>query len=99
MRAIHTAQMDKQRPVLILTRTEVRHVMAKVTVAPITTRVRGLSTEVRLGKSNGLAEECVVSCDNITTIFKDALGPRIGSLLPEQEELLAEAIRSAFSLS
>jgi mRNA interferase MazF len=72
--------------------------MARVTVAPITTTVRGLSTEVPVGTVNGLDADGVVSCDNIVTVPARALGPQIGVLLPTQEATLSNAIRAAFDL-
>ncbi len=98
MRAIHTAQLDRIRPVLILTRELVRPHLARVTVAPITTTIRGLSTEVPVGVVNGLESDGVVSCDNIATVPTDALGRQIGRLLPGQEPALSVAIRAAFDL-
>jgi mRNA interferase MazF len=98
MRAIHTARLDKVRPVLVLTREVVRPHLATVTVAPITTTIRGLSTEVYVDTSNGLAGPSAVSCDNITTIPTDALGAQIGVLLDRQERSLSEAIQAAFDL-
>lgn len=73
MRPIHTAQLDKPRPVLVLTREIVRPYMTRVTVAPITTTARGLSTELPVGPANGLKAECVVSCDNIVTVPASSL--------------------------
>jgi mRNA interferase MazF len=98
MRPIHVAQLDKARPVLILTREIVRPHLATVTVAPITTTVRGLSTEVPVDAANGLTGPSVVSCDNITTIPVSTLGTQIGVLLDRQEPALNEAIRAAFDL-
>ncbi|MDQ6772712.1 MAG: type II toxin-antitoxin system PemK/MazF family toxin [Candidatus Dormibacteraeota bacterium] len=98
MRPIFAAELDKVRPVLILTREAVRPHMSRVTVAPITTTVRGLSTEVQVGPANGLAASSVVSCDNIVTIPTRALRRRIGHLLPAQEEMLTAAICAAFDL-
>ncbi len=98
MRPIHTATLDKPRPVLILTRELVRPHMSGVTVAPITSSIRGLSTEVPVGRVNGLDQDCVVSCDNIVTVPKAALGRQIGYFFPEQEVSLAAAIRTAFDL-
>ena len=98
MRPIHTAQLDKSRPVLVLTRELVRPHLARVTVAPITTTVRGLSTEVLVGSANGLQTDGVISCDNIVTVPTLALGPQIGFLLPAQEEALTAAIHAAFDL-
>jgi mRNA interferase MazF len=98
MRPIHVAQLDKARPVLILTREVVRPHLATVTVAPITTTIRGLSTEVAVDAANGLRAPSVVSCDNIATIPISALGAQIGILLDPQETALANAVRAAFDL-
>ncbi len=98
MRPIHLARLDKARPVLVLTREPVRPHLNTVTVAPITTTIRGLSTEVPLGTKNGVEEQCVVTCDHITTIPVAALGPQIGRLLDHQETTLTGAIRAAFDL-
>lgn len=98
MRPIHTAQLDKRRPVLVLTRELVRPHLTRVTVAPITTTVRGLSTEVPVSSANGLDAEGVISCDNIVTVPSSALGPQVGVLLPDQEQALSTAIRAAFDL-
>jgi mRNA interferase MazF len=98
MRPIHVARLDKARPVLVLTRELVRPHLTTITVAPITTTIRGLSTEVPLDAANGLAGRSVVSCENITTIPTDALGEHIGVLLDHQEQMLSDAIRAAFDL-
>jgi mRNA interferase MazF len=98
MRPIHIAHLDKARPVLVLTRELVRPHLTTVTVAPITTTIRGLSTEVPVDPDNGLTEASVVSCDNITTIPRDALGAQIGGLLDRQERDLSRAIQAAFDL-
>jgi mRNA interferase MazF len=98
MRPIHVAQLDKARPVLVLTRELVRPHLATVTVAPITRTIRGLSTEVTVDAANGLSGPSVVSCDNITTIPATTLGAQIGVLLDDQEPVLSEAITAAFDL-
>jgi len=98
MRPIHSARLDKTRPVLILTREVVRPHLSRVTVAPITSTIRGLSTEVPVGPANGLDRDSVVSCDNIVTVPVSALGRQLGFLLTGQEAALAEAIRAAFDL-
>jgi mRNA interferase MazF len=98
MRPIHIARLDKARPVLILTRELVRPHLSTVTVAPITTTIRGLSTEVPVDIANGLTEPSVVSCDNITTIPTSALGAQIGVLLDGQEPTLSDSVRAAFDL-
>jgi len=98
MRPIHLAELDKTRPVLVLTRELVRPHLSRVTIAPITSRIRGLSTEVAVGRPNGLDHPSVVSLDNIGTIPVADLGRQIGHLLPEQESLLTDAIHAAFDL-
>jgi len=98
MRPIHIARLDKARPVLILTRELVRPHLRTVTVAPITTTVRGLSSEVSVDTANGLAQPSVVSCDNITTVPAEVLGEQIGVLLDSQEPALSAAITAAFDL-
>jgi mRNA interferase MazF len=98
VRPIHTAQLDKVRPVLVLTREVVRPHLTRVTVAPITTTIRGLSTEVPVGRRNGLDQASVISCDNIVTVPAAALGPQIGYLLPAQEAALTKAVQAAFDL-
>jgi mRNA interferase MazF len=98
MRPIHLAQLDKSRPVVILTREMVRPHMSTVTIAPLTTTIRGLSTEVRCGPANGLENECVIACDHITTIPAASLGRQIGRLLDRQESELTRAIQAAFDL-
>ncbi len=98
MRPIHVAQLDKMRPVLVLTRELVRPHLSRVTVAPITSTVRGLSTEVAVGQANGLDHQGAVSCDNIVTVPVAALGRQIGFLLPAQEPELTQAIQAALDL-
>ncbi|HUY08880.1 MAG TPA: type II toxin-antitoxin system PemK/MazF family toxin, partial [Candidatus Dormibacteraeota bacterium] len=76
----------------------VRPYLTRVTVAPITSTIRGLSTEVPVGLANGLDHNSVVSCDNIVTVPSAVLGSQIGSLLPSQEAELSTAIHAAFDL-
>lgn len=98
MRPIHAARLDKTRPVLILTREVVRPHLTRVTVAPITSTVRGLSTELPVGSANGLDHDSVVSLDNIVTVPVTALGRQLGFLLDDQEAALSAAVRAAFDL-
>jgi mRNA interferase MazF len=98
MRPIHLARLDKTRPALVLTRDRVRQRRQWVTIAPVTTTVRGLTTELAVGPANGLDHDSVVNLDNIVTIPASDLGRQVGRLLPEQESALTEAIHSAFDL-
>ncbi len=83
---------------LILTRAQVRPFLNAITIAPITSTIRGLSTEVAVGRANGLDHESVVSCDNITAIPRAVIGRHLGYLLPAQEHSLAQAIAAAYDL-
>ncbi|NNH71107.1 type II toxin-antitoxin system PemK/MazF family toxin [Nocardia uniformis] len=99
MRPIHIAELGtKPRPVLVLTREIARPVLKTVTVAPITSTIRDIPTEVRLDSSNGLDHDCVALLDKITTIPAAALGRRVGFLHPGQEQHLSDAVHAAFEL-
>jgi len=98
MRPIHVARLDKSRPVLVLTREIALGRLTRVTVAPITSTVRGLAVEVPVGPVNGLDHDSVVNLDNVVTIPRAQLGQRIGWLLPSQEEALSAAVQAAFDL-
>ena len=95
MREICLARLDRTRPVLVLTRDGARAAMTKVTVAPITSTVKGLSSELPVGPDNGLESLGVVSVDNTLT---ELLGRTVGVLRPEQEVELARAVVLAFDL-
>ncbi len=84
MHPIHLAHLDETRPVLVLTRVLVRPYLSRVTIAPITSTIRGLSPEVPVGRGNGLDHPSVVSCDDVVTVLKATLGRQIGRLHPEQ---------------
>lgn len=98
MREICLAHLDKTRPVLILTRDAARVAMNKVTVAPITSTIKGLSSEVLVGIENGLEHESAIALDNVVTIPAGALGRTIGYLHEHQEDDLARAFILAYDL-
>lgn len=98
MRTIASVQLDKRRPALVLTRPSKLHLLTWVTVAPIASTIRGITTEVVVGPRNGLDHESVVSCDNITTVRLGAVGGTIGLFFDDQEPALAAAISDAFDL-
>jgi mRNA interferase MazF len=98
VRTIASVQLDKRRPALILTRSSALPRLSWVTVAPITSTIRGLTSEVPVGPRNGLDHEGVVSCDNIVTVRRQALGDTIGLLFDDQEPALGRAIGDAFDL-
>lgn len=80
MREIRLARLDKTRPVVILTRDAACSAMTKVMVAPVTSTVKGLSSEVAVGTSNGLDHDSAVAVDNLLTIPVSALGKLVGYL-------------------
>lgn len=98
MHSIWLAQLDKLRPVLVLTREEVRSVRRLVTVAPITSTVRGLRSEVIVGQRNGLDHESAANLDSITTVPREVLVRPVGALLEDQEHDLTRAFHEAFDL-
>jgi len=72
------ADLDKVRPVLVLTRGRVAPLLHRVLVAPITTTVRGLPTEVALGEAEGVADGCVANLDNVQLVPVEVLLQRAG---------------------
>ncbi len=72
------ADLDKVRPVVVLTRDRLAPRLTRVLVAPITTTVRGLSTEVDLGADEGVTEGSVANLDNVQLIPVTSLLRRAG---------------------
>ena len=89
---------DKKRPVLILTRNSLLEYLREVTIAPITTTVRNIPSEVFLSKANGLPQDCAVNCDHLQTVSKAKIGPSITSLPPSKMIDVGRAIRFALDL-
>jgi mRNA interferase MazF len=88
---------DKRRPVLLLTRNSAIPFLTGITVAPITTTIRNIPSEIHLTPDkDGVPEECVVNTDNIQTVQKVSLGTFITQLSPEKMREVREAIE--FSL-
>ncbi|HEX9415375.1 MAG TPA: type II toxin-antitoxin system PemK/MazF family toxin [Gaiellaceae bacterium] len=97
--AIYDAQAGARRgPVVVLTRESAVPLLANVTVAAITTRIRGLMTEVPVDERHGPDRESVVNCDNLFTIPKSALERRRGELDPEATARLRTALMIALQL-
>jgi mRNA interferase MazF len=87
---------DKRRPVLILTRNSAISFLTGITVAPLTTRIRDIPTEVVLTpEEDGVATECAVNLDNIQTIQKANLDGFLTTLLPERMREVGAAIEFA----
>lgn len=89
------ARPDKKRPVLILTRDTVLEYLGEVTVAPITSTVRDIPSEVFLSKADGMPRDCAVNCDHLQTVSKGKIGPLITSLPPAKMTNVGRAVRFA----
>ena len=87
-----------RRPVLLLSRDEAYAVRELVTVAPVTTRMRHITSEVPLGPEEGLPRPCVVNLDTITTIAKRSLQERLAPLSPEKLKAVEAALHFALGL-
>jgi mRNA interferase MazF len=86
------ADLDKVRPVLILTRATVAPVLTRVLVAPITTVSRGIPTEVELGPGEGVAEGSVASFDNLQLVPVGALLQMAGEVHPARWSECCDAV-------
>lgn len=91
-------QPDKMRPVLILTRNSVIEYLGEVTIAPITSTVRDIPSEVFLSKADGLPRDCAVNCDHLQTVPKGKIGRLIAALPPAKMADVTRAIRFALDL-
>jgi mRNA interferase MazF len=89
---------DKKRPVLILTRDSVLEYLGEVTIAPITTTIRKIPSEIFLPKANGLPQDCAVNCDHLQTVSRAKIGPLITSLPPSKMIDVGRTIRFSLDL-
>ena len=89
---------DKKRPILILTRDSVLEYLGEATVAPITTTIRDIPSEVLLAKEAGLPRDCAVNCDHLQTVTKSRIGALIATLSSEKMSHVTKAIRFALDL-
>ncbi|MCY4012095.1 MAG: type II toxin-antitoxin system PemK/MazF family toxin [Gammaproteobacteria bacterium] len=92
------ASPDRRRPVVVLTRDSVIASLGEVTVAPVTTHIREIPTEVVLSQDDGLPRECAVNCDHLQTVPRGRLGATISRLSTEKMAGVATAIRFALNL-
>ena len=59
---------DKKRPVLILTRDSILEYLDEVTIAPVTSTIRDIPSEVALSEDDGMPRDCAVNCDHLQTV-------------------------------
>ncbi len=89
---------DKRRPVLILTRTSVIEYLGEVTVAPITSTIRHIPSEVVLSAEDGVPHECAINFDHIQTISKGKVGQLVTELTPDKLVEVRRAICFALDI-
>jgi mRNA interferase MazF len=90
--------LDKKRPVLILSRSSIIGYLGEVTVAPITSTVREIPSEVQLNRQDGMPRECAVNCDHIQTVSKAKIGSLITTLSAEKLARVRDAVTFALAL-
>ena len=89
---------DKRRPVMVLIRDSILEYLGEVTVAPITSTVRNIPSEVFLSREDGMPRECAINFDHIQTVSKDKIGSLIATLPEAKLSQVAEAISFALDL-
>lgn len=89
---------DKKRPVVILTRDSALEFLGEVTIAPVTSTVREIPSEVPLSTGDGMARDCAINLDHVQTVSKGNLGALITTLSREKLHLVVEALSFALDL-
>ena len=90
---------DKQRPVVVLTRGNAIPYLSSVTVAPITSTIRGVPSEVVLTEDDGMKHPCAVNLHNLLTVSKAHLGRRLAMLSLERQAEICAAMGFALGCS
>ena len=92
---IWLAELDKRRPVVVLTRNPMGQVLHSVIVGPVTSTIRGLSTEVQLSEDDGVRRPCVVNLDNLQLVPRTRLLRRVGRAAPSTLRAICVATATA----
>jgi mRNA interferase MazF len=87
-----------RRPVLLLSRNEAYGVRKAVTVAEVTSTIRGIPVEVLLDQEDGMPKKCVVNLDTIVTIRKELLKERITTLREERMDQVNSSLKFALAI-
>ena len=95
VRLYRFAPPDKQRPVVVLTRNSAIPYLANVTVAPITSTIRNVPSEVVLNVEDGMKAPCAANLHNAVTVSKDRLGRRVAQLHSNRMNEICNALRFA----
>lgn len=96
VRLYQFAAPDKKRPIVVLTRQSAIGYLSTVTVAPITSAIRGVPSEVVLNQDDGMKTPCAVNLHNAVTVSQQKLGKRLAQLSPARMREICAALR--FSL-
>ena len=96
VRLYRFAPPDKSRPVVVLTRGSALGYLSTVTVAPITSAIRGVPSEVVLNEEDGMKTSCAINLHNVVTVSQDRLGKRVCQLGSQHMRQVCAALR--FSL-
>ncbi|GBE04157.1 MAG TPA: type II toxin-antitoxin system PemK/MazF family toxin [Nitrospirae bacterium] len=89
---------DKKRPIVILTRNAILEYLGEVTVAPITSTIRSIPSEVSLSTEDGVKNNCVINCDHIQTVSRSKIGSLITTLSNDRLTDLRSAICFALNI-
>ena len=89
---------DKRRPVVILTRNSILEYLGEVTIAPVTSTVRNIPSEVPLSTVDGMVKDCAINLDHIQTVSKKKVGSIITTLSKEKLAGVRNAILFALNL-
>jgi mRNA interferase MazF len=92
IRSYRFQRPDKERPVLLLTRTSALEFLGEVTVAPITTTIRDIPSEVVLTRADGVRRDCAVNLDHLQTVSKSRLGRIITTLSSDRMKDVRSAL-------
>ena len=93
------AAPDKRRPVLILTREPALEFLGEATVAPITSTIRDIPTEVVLGQADGMPRECAVNLDHVQTVAQAKLGGLVATIGPTKMSEVRSALLFALGFN
>ena len=86
------APPNKRRPVVVLSRNDAIGLLRTVLVAPITTTIRGLPSEVVVGSDEGLANPSAVNLDHVQTVLRERLVRYVGHLGPAKMRGVCRAL-------
>ena len=96
VRLYQFAPPDKRRPVIVLTRDSAIRYLSTVTVAPVTSTIRGVPSEVVLDQEDGMKGRCAVNLHHALTVSQRRLGKRVAQIGPRRMSEICSALR--FSL-